>query len=100
MYETGPRYQADQEPKPSDENLAQSLQRPSVSEAQPVLVREAQPVFDERVVRRFTPGFELLRVDRAQVFACTCAEGPGEPSQSIIRGRRRLQSPRSILPIG
>src|SRR5262245_47697705 len=95
-----PRYQTDQEPKPSDEILARSLQRPSFGEAQPVLVGEAQPVFDERVVRRFTPAFELLRVDRAQVFAWASAQGSGEANQSIIRRRRGLHSPRSILPIG
>jgi hypothetical protein len=82
------------------EVLAQSLHRPSVSEAQPGLVREAQPVFNERAVRRFTPGRELLRIDRAQVLARTRAQGSGEANQSIVRSRRHLHSPRSILLIG
>src|SRR4029453_6719153 len=98
--DSGPRYQKAQEPKPSDEILAQSLQRPSISEAQPGLVGEAQPVFHERVVCRFTPGRQLLRVDRAQVFAWARAQGSGEASHNIVRGRRGLQPPRSILLIG
>jgi len=62
-------------------------------------VIEAQPIFNERGVRRFEPDRQHLWVDRPQVFARTGTQGAGEANEIVSRSRR-ARRPRRSRSIG